>query len=119
MMKKIKFLETQTVEAQGVVTQTFNAGEVYELSMSSARRWLRRNVATEVQGSVKPTPKKRKPKPVTATKTVADVNELKRKPPITSNDKPETEKPAPVTSATTASESDDSDTGGRPVPLAE
>ena len=102
MMKKIKFLETQTVEAQGVVTQTFNAGEVYELSMSSARRWLRRNVATEVQGSVKPAPKKRK-KPVVVEKKVDTADDFKRKPPITST--------------TAAPESDDSDTGGRPKPI--
>ena len=93
MMKKIKFLSTQTVEAQGNVVQTFNAGEVYELSMSSARRWLRRNVATEVQGSVKPAPVKSKPEAVVKPK-----RKYTRKPPITSSDKPDTEKPAPITS---------------------
>ena len=117
MMRKIKFLSDQVVMGQGEIVKAFNAGEVYELSTASANRWIRRNLATEVQGSIKPAPKKRKPKPGTATKAVADVNELKRKPPITSNDRPETEKPAPITSTTTAPESDDSDTGGRPKPI--
>ena len=97
MMKKIQFLTTQTVEAQGEIVKTFNAGEVYELEAASARRWLRRNVATEVQG--KAVPKKSKSqteKPVAKRKYV-------RKPPITSTEG--------------ASESTDSDTGGRPVPV--
>jgi len=93
MMRKIKFLSTQTVEAQGEIVKTFNAGEVYELEYASARRWLRRNVATEVMG--KAVPEKSKPeKPVAKRKYV-------RKPPITSS----------------APESTDSDTGGRPVPV--
>jgi hypothetical protein len=105
MMKKIKFLSTQKVEAQGEISQVFKVGEVYELSIASARRWVRRNVATEVLGSVKPAPKKRKPaatKPIVAEKKVETAAEFTRKPPITS--------------APSASKSDDSDTGGRPVP---
>lgn len=60
---KIKFLEDRTVEAQGFVEQEFKAGEVYELSASSARRWLRRNVAEEVQGAVKRKKVAEKPAP--------------------------------------------------------
>ena len=95
---KIKFLTTQEVEAQGEIVKRFEAGEIYELETSSAKRWLRRNVATEVQGAVKPVPRKRK-KPV--TKKVAR-RKYTRKPPITSTD--------------AAQESNDSDTGGRPEP---
>ena len=79
MLKKIKFINTQTVEAQGEIVQTFNAGEVYEMEVSSARRWLRRNMATEVQG--KAAPKKSQPeveKPVVKPK-----RKYVRKPPIT------------------------------------
>jgi len=96
MMKKIQFLSTQTVEAQGEVVRTFNAGEVYEMEISSARRWLRRNMATEVQGSVKPAPKK---------------SEVVAKPKRKYTRKP------PITSTKDSSESDDSDSGGRPVPI--
>ena len=88
---------------QGEIVKAFNAGEVYELSAASANRWIRRNLATEVQGSVKPTPEKSKPKRK-YTKKVANAAEFKRKPPITSNDKPETEKQAPVTSTPEPSE---------------
>lgn len=95
MMKKIQFLTTQTVEAQGEIVKTFAAGEVYELEYASARRWLRRNVATEVQG--KAVPKKSKPEP----ETPVAKRKYTRKPPITSS----------------APESTDSDTGGRPVPV--
>jgi hypothetical protein len=94
MKKKIQFLTTQTVEAQGEIVKTFNAGEVYELELSSAKRWLRRNVATEVLAEA---PKKRGPKP--APKPVVE-QKFTRKPPVTSS----------------APESTDSDTGGRPEP---
>ena len=94
---KIQFIKTQEVEAQGEIVKTFNAGEIYELSIASAKRWIRRNVATEVQGAVKPVLKKSEPeKPVVKRKYV-------RQPPITSTKA--TPKP------------DNSDTGGRPVPV--
>jgi len=95
MMKKIQFLSTQTVEAQGEIVRTFNAGEVYEMEIASARRWLRRNMATEVQGSVKPAPKK---------------SEAMAKP------KRKYVRKAPITSTKAAPESDDSDPGGRSEP---
>lgn len=88
---KIKFTQDCSVPNMG---EHYAAGEIYELETSKARRWLRRNLATEVQGAVKPAPKKSKAK--VAPKLV-------RKPPITS--------------AKTASKPDDSNTGGRPVPV--
>ena len=93
---KIRFTEDRIVEAQGEVVQRFAKGEVYELESSSARRWLRRNVATEVQGSLKPTTTKSADKPEAAPKK-------KRK----------YTRRAPITSAKTAPKPDDSDTGGR------
>ena len=96
---KIKFNSTQTVEAQGEIVSTFSAGEVYELESSSARRWLRRNVATEVQGSVKSE----------ATKS-ADTDK-----PIVKKKRKYTRR-KPVTSAEAAPKPDDSDTGGRAEP---
>ena len=98
MLKKIKFINTQTVEAQGEIVRTFNAGEVYEMEVSSARRWLRRNMATEVQGKAVP----KKSQSEAAEPVVKPKRKYVRKPPITAS----------------TSESDDSDTGGRPVPLA-
>jgi len=95
MKKKIKFLTTQTVEAQGVVKDTFNAGEIYELELSSAKRWLRRNVATEVLGQTVPEKSK-----AVKQEPEKPVRKYRRKP--------------PVTSTTVTPESDDSDTGGRP-----
>jgi len=68
---KIKFLSDRVVEAQGEVVMRFSAGEVYELSESSARRWIKRNVATEVIGKVA----KSAPKPKT-TKTVASAKNV-------------------------------------------
>ena len=96
---KIKFIETRHVEAQGEIVQTFNAGEVYELESASARRWLRRNVATEVQGSVKSEATKSadKDKPI-----------VKKKRKYTRRE--------PITSTKAAPKPDDSDTGGRAEP---
>jgi len=69
---KIKFLKDREIEAQGVIVQRFKAGEVYELERPSAMRWLRRNVAVEVQGAVTPPKKKRaKAKNVEASKETA------------------------------------------------
>lgn len=56
---KIKFLKDREIEAQGVIVQRFKAGEIYELERPSAMRWLRRQVAVEVQGAVTPPRKKR------------------------------------------------------------
>lgn len=86
MKMKIKFIEDCSIEAQGEIEQSFKAGEVAELSMSSARRWLRRNLATEVMAEA---PKKSAPKPAVK----------KRAAPITSSGG---EKQAPVTSPKTA-----------------
>ena len=81
---KIKFLKDRAVEAQGVIVQTFKAGEVYELSASSAKRWIRRNLATEVIGKAVP---KRKPASKPAVKKAAPQSTtLEREPPITSTD---------------------------------
>ena len=81
---KIKFKEDREVEAQGKIVNTFKAGEIYELSASSARRWLRRGLATEVTGKAAP---KRKPAPKPAVKKAAPKSDtLTREPPITSVD---------------------------------
>ena len=93
---KIKFIETRHVEAQGEIVQTFNAGEIYELETASAKRWLRRSVATEVQGSVKSE----------ATKS-ADTDK-----PVVKKKRKYTRR-KPITSTEAAPKPDDSDTGGR------
>ena len=82
---KIKFMEDREVWAQDVCVQAFKAGEVYELTSSSARRWLRRGLATEVHG--KPAATKRKPAKKSAPAKVAPKSDtLTREPPITSVD---------------------------------
>ena len=95
MMRKIKFLSDQVVMGQGEIVKAFNAGEVYELSAASANRWIRRNLATEVQGSIKPVPAKSKPEAMVKPK-----RKYTRKPPITStatedNREPITSTPEP------------------------
>jgi len=48
---KVKFLEAREVaDGEGVVYQRFKAGQVYELSTASARHWINRSAALEVQG---------------------------------------------------------------------
>ena len=47
----VKFLEAREVaDGEGVVYQRFKAGCVYELSTASARHWINRSAALEVQG---------------------------------------------------------------------
>ena len=48
---KIRFNITRTVKA--VDGETYEEGKVYDLSEASARRWLRRGVAVEVDESEK------------------------------------------------------------------
>lgn len=63
---RVRFLDTCKVEAQGEIVDTFKKGEVYELNTQSAYRWIRRQLAVEVQGAPTPAPKKRGlPKKVT------------------------------------------------------
>jgi len=84
---KIKFLKDRAVEAQGRVVESYRAGEVYELTASSARRWLRRKVATEVQGAT--ATKRPETKPATVKAAPKKKRRVfKRKPPITSTTKP-------------------------------
>jgi hypothetical protein len=75
---KIKFHETRTVEAQGKIVDVFEAGKVYELPLTSAQRWLRRNVASQVIGKPKPAAKP-KPKPVVKEKVAAASDDTKSK----------------------------------------
>lgn len=82
MKTKVRFNIDRNVEAQGEIVQRFKAGEVYELSATSARRWIRRGVATEVQGSAKK-PAAPKSKPKVEEKPKPAVGE--RKPPITAS----------------------------------
>lgn len=100
MKMKIRFNADRTVEAQGEVVETYKAGEIYELSASSARRWLRRGLATEVQGSAKkPAAPKSEPKPVEKPAPVIG----KRKPPITATAGAEKEQPVTAKSDTESS----------------
>ena len=48
----IKFLKTVTVDAAD--GETFTGGKVYDLSEPSAQRWLRRQLAVEVQADTSP-----------------------------------------------------------------
>jgi hypothetical protein len=65
---RIKFLVNRDVVAQDVVVQSYKAGEIYEMEVPSARRWIRRQLAVEVQGAVTPPKKKRgRPKKQRAT----------------------------------------------------
>lgn len=49
---KIRFIEDREVlDGAGRVIQAFAAGEEYDLSPPSARRWLRRRVAEEVRAA--------------------------------------------------------------------
>lgn len=86
--KKVKFLVDTQVEAQGEIVFSAKAGEVVELSASSANRWLRRNVATtDIMASVK-------------VEESEELAEAKQDAPITSNEeeseKEETPKAKPA-----------------------
>lgn len=87
---RIKFIEDRDVEAQGEIVDSFKAGEIYELSASSARRWIRRKAAVEVQGSVKPARPKSRPKRKPAVKKAASEEKAlpHRDPPIISTKVP-------------------------------
>jgi hypothetical protein len=53
----VRFTEDKDVRDHlGRVVQSFRAGQVVELSAASARRWLRRHAAVEVQGAADPAP---------------------------------------------------------------
>ena len=100
MLKKIKFIKDCSVESQGEVEQSFKAGEIVQLSVPSARRWLRRNLAVEIMGVQADAPKKsvdRGGKPIVKKRTVK-----KRKPPITAE--VGGDKEAPVTNTEASSE---------------
>ena len=61
MGTKIKFLRDEKVEAQGEIEAEFVEGEVVELPVGSANRWVRRGAAEEVPDSTKVgKPKKKK-----------------------------------------------------------
>ena len=50
-MIKVKFLGGQEVEdGEGIVIERFRAGQVVELNNASARFWLSRGLALDVQG---------------------------------------------------------------------
>ncbi len=54
-MIKIKFLDAQEVEdGEGIVYQSFRAGQVIELNNAAARFWLSRGLAIDVQGGKLP-----------------------------------------------------------------
>ncbi len=82
---RVKFLQDRDVEAQGEVIESFKAGEVYELSASSARRWIRRELAMEVQGAA--APKRPATKPATKKAGAKKKKTFKRKHPVTSTKK--------------------------------
>lgn len=67
---KIRFNIDRNVVAQDVVVQEFKAGQVYELSHSSARRWIKRGLATEV---IDRKPIKAAAKAKTVKATIAEV----------------------------------------------
>ena len=49
---KVKFLEAREVrDGEGVVIQKFRAGQVIELSTASARHWINRGAALDVQAA--------------------------------------------------------------------
>ena len=72
---RIKFLKTVT--AKSVDAETFNEGQIYDLSLPSAHHWLRRRVAVEVDdtapeaAAVEPPETTTQPKPVRRTRTVS------------------------------------------------
>lgn len=49
---KVRFIEDRKVlDGAGRVIRSFSAGEEYDLAPASARRWLRRNAAVEVDAA--------------------------------------------------------------------
>ena len=49
---KVKFLEAREVlDGEGIVIQKFRAGQVVELSTASARHWINRGFAIDVQAA--------------------------------------------------------------------
>ncbi len=55
-MIKVKFFEAQEVEdGEGIVIESFRAGQVVELTNASARFWISRGLASDVQGAARNT----------------------------------------------------------------
>ena len=69
---KVKFLEAREVkDGLGVVIQKFKVGEIAELSTASARHWINRSAAIEVQAIAQVV------KEPEAAKTFADIGKDK------------------------------------------
>lgn len=59
---KIRFIEDREVlDGEGNVIQCFTAGKEYDLNVASARRWLRRSAAEEVDETAVETVKEPEP----------------------------------------------------------
>ena len=76
---KVTFLKTSVVKDEnGMVVETFEEGKEYELKAPSARRWIRRNLAVEVEEKVeKPKvepPPKPKPEPEPVSEEQIDMD---------------------------------------------
>jgi hypothetical protein len=79
--EKIKFLKDREVESQGEVVASFKAGEVYELPVPSARRWIRRGVAAPYVDDTPVKPKKTyKPKKARKAKSAKTLSTTAEKP---------------------------------------
>lgn len=62
---KVKFLKTSVIKDEhGIVVESFEEGKEYDLKAPSARRWIRRNVAVEVEEKVEKPKPKAEPEPV-------------------------------------------------------
>jgi hypothetical protein len=78
--EKIKFLKDREVEAQGEVIASFKAGQVYEMPVPSARRWIRRGVAEVYAADAPAKPKKTtKPKKTRKAKSAKTLDAAEEK----------------------------------------
>ncbi len=70
-MPKVLFTQSRIVEVTGGENQEFKAGEVYDLTETSAERWIRRGVA-ELHTGRKPRASKAAPAPDQAESSADD-----------------------------------------------
>ncbi len=75
-MIKIKFLDAQEVkDGEGIVIESWRAGQVVELNNGSARFWLSRGLALDVQAAARESREAKEAEKKVASVAVVDVKE--------------------------------------------
>ena len=84
---KVKFLEAREVEdGEGIVIQKFRAGQVVELSNASARHWINRGAAVDVQAAARAAKEAAEEKPEAEEPEAAEEKVAEEKAEVTTGD---------------------------------